>query len=110
MDVIHNMQPALIIVGGYLGAGKTTRLLDAAARLRTRGHEVAIITNVAHLKAFAQADTGYVKASVLPSSRGAAQVQVAVPAKVEARNGEAVIRFERPVQLDNGQKFSGILE
>ena len=37
--------PTLAIVGGMLGAGKTTLILDAARRLTARGLRVAIITN-----------------------------------------------------------------
>lgn len=33
------------MVGGFLGAGKTTLMLAAAARLRSRGHRVAVLTN-----------------------------------------------------------------
>lgn len=39
------MQPILVMVGGYLGAGKTTLMLAAASRLRARGHRVAVLTN-----------------------------------------------------------------
>ncbi|MGC2662357.1 MAG: GTP-binding protein [Bryobacteraceae bacterium] len=37
--------PALVIVGGFLGAGKTTLILKAADMLRTRGKRVAVILN-----------------------------------------------------------------
>jgi hypothetical protein len=39
------MQPALVLVGGFLGAGKTSLLLCAAARLRAGGARVGLITN-----------------------------------------------------------------
>ncbi len=39
------MQPILVMVGGFLGAGKTTLMLAAAARLRARGYRVAVLTN-----------------------------------------------------------------
>jgi hypothetical protein len=39
------MRPILILVGGFLGAGKTTLMLAAAARLRDAGRRVGIITN-----------------------------------------------------------------
>jgi hypothetical protein len=35
----------LILLGGFLGAGKTTTALTAAHLLRSRGHRVAIVTN-----------------------------------------------------------------
>jgi len=37
--------PHLILVGGFLGAGKTTLMLAAGARLRTAGKRVGIILN-----------------------------------------------------------------
>ena len=37
--------PALILVGGFLGAGKTTLILHAADLLRRRGLHAAVITN-----------------------------------------------------------------
>ncbi len=37
--------PILILVGGFLGAGKTTTILQAARHLRSRDQRVAIITN-----------------------------------------------------------------
>lgn len=37
--------PLLVGVGGFLGAGKTTAIVRAAAALRTRGRSVAVITN-----------------------------------------------------------------
>jgi hypothetical protein len=37
--------PLLIFVGGFLGAGKTTLILKAAARLTQQGKRVAVITN-----------------------------------------------------------------
>ncbi len=37
--------PLLVLVGGFLGAGKTRLLLHAAERLRTGGARVALITN-----------------------------------------------------------------
>ena len=39
------MKPWLIPVGGFLGAGKTSLLMEAGGRLRKRGHKVAILTN-----------------------------------------------------------------
>ena len=39
------MRPWLIPVGGFLGAGKTSLLMEAGGRLRERGHHVAILTN-----------------------------------------------------------------
>jgi hypothetical protein len=39
------LKPWLIPVGGFLGAGKTSLLLEAGGRLRQRGHRVAILTN-----------------------------------------------------------------
>src|SRR6266545_5220088 len=35
----------LVLLGGFLGAGKTTTALTAARRLRSSGHRVAIVTN-----------------------------------------------------------------
>lgn len=35
----------LVLLGGFLGAGKTTTALTAARQLRARGHRVAIVTN-----------------------------------------------------------------
>ncbi len=37
--------PALIFVGGFLGAGKTTLIVNAARRLQARGQRVALILN-----------------------------------------------------------------
>ena len=39
------MIPTLVLVGGFLGAGKTTLILKAASMLRDRGLRVAVITN-----------------------------------------------------------------
>jgi hypothetical protein len=39
------LRPWLIPVGGFLGAGKTSLLMEAGGRLRERGHHVAILTN-----------------------------------------------------------------
>ena len=39
------MQPLLVMIGGFLGAGKTTLMLAAASRLRAAGHRVGILTN-----------------------------------------------------------------
>jgi G3E family GTPase len=39
------MQTNLILVGGFLGAGKTTLVAKAAARLAQRGRRVGLITN-----------------------------------------------------------------
>ena len=38
-------RPRLVIVGGFLGAGKTSLLLAAAARLQAAGRRVGVITN-----------------------------------------------------------------
>jgi hypothetical protein len=38
-------RPRLVIVGGFLGAGKTSLLLAAAARVRAAGCRVGVITN-----------------------------------------------------------------
>ena len=38
-------RPLLVGVGGFLGAGKTTAIVGAAARLRAAGRRVAVITN-----------------------------------------------------------------
>ncbi len=38
-------RPALVVVGGFLGAGKTSLLLTAARILHERGMRAAIITN-----------------------------------------------------------------
>ena len=37
--------PTLVILGGFLGAGKTTLVLKAAELLHTRGKRVALILN-----------------------------------------------------------------
>ena len=39
------MKPLLVLVGGFLGAGKTTLILRAAGLLREEGLRVAVITN-----------------------------------------------------------------
>jgi Ni2+-binding GTPase involved in maturation of urease and hydrogenase len=39
------MAPLLVVVGGFLGAGKTTIVLGTVERLRRRGRRVAVITN-----------------------------------------------------------------
>lgn len=39
------MTPTLVMVGGFLGAGKTRLLIEAAVRLRASGRTVGIITN-----------------------------------------------------------------
>ncbi|MBI4873771.1 MAG: cobalamin biosynthesis protein [Acidobacteria bacterium] len=39
------MQPILVLVGGFLGAGKTSLMLAAAARLRASGRRVGLLTN-----------------------------------------------------------------
>ena len=39
------MKPKIIILGGFLGAGKTTMLGKAAKHLSERGHKVGLITN-----------------------------------------------------------------
>ena len=38
-------KPLIVVVGGFLGAGKTTLLLRAAAQLQAAGRRVAVITN-----------------------------------------------------------------
>ena len=43
--MIDAIVPALVLVGGFLGAGKTTLILRAANHLRDQGRRVAIITN-----------------------------------------------------------------
>jgi hypothetical protein len=40
-----DQQPLVIVVGGFLGAGKTTLIMCAADMLRRYGHRVAVITN-----------------------------------------------------------------
>ena len=35
----------LILVGGFLGAGKTSLLWEVAKRLNEKGHKVGLITN-----------------------------------------------------------------
>ena len=42
---MQNSKPLVIIVGGFLGAGKTTLILCAADMLRRQGTRVAVITN-----------------------------------------------------------------
>jgi hypothetical protein len=42
---VHQKLPVLAMVGGFLGAGKTTLILHAARLLRSRGLRVAVITN-----------------------------------------------------------------
>lgn len=44
-DKPNAASPTLIFVGGFLGAGKTTLILKAAAILRERGARVAVIMN-----------------------------------------------------------------
>jgi Ni2+-binding GTPase involved in maturation of urease and hydrogenase len=46
-DNLHSMNhtPILIVLGGFLGAGKTTLILTAARRLRSRGLRSAAILN-----------------------------------------------------------------
>ena len=39
------MKPVIAVVGGFLGAGKTTLILDAARLLKQRGQRVAIVMN-----------------------------------------------------------------
>jgi G3E family GTPase len=54
--------PKIVVVGGFLGAGKTSLILQAAVRLRSRGLNVAIVTNdqSAHLvDTFLAADLGF---------------------------------------------------
>lgn len=40
-----NMAAKLVLLGGFLGAGKTTTLIETAKRLQKRGKRVAIVTN-----------------------------------------------------------------
>jgi G3E family GTPase len=39
------MDPLFVVVGGFLGAGKTTTVLEATRRLQAAGKKVAIVTN-----------------------------------------------------------------
>ncbi len=39
------MKPVIVVIGGFLGAGKTTLILSAARILRQRGTRVAVILN-----------------------------------------------------------------
>lgn len=39
------MKTKIIVLGGFLGAGKTTMLQNAAKRLAAQGHKVGLITN-----------------------------------------------------------------
>lgn len=41
----HSAQPKMILIGGFLGAGKTTLIAAAATKLRTRGSKVGVVTN-----------------------------------------------------------------
>ena len=41
----HSSLPLLVVIGGFLGAGKTTIIQRAATLLRAEGQRVAIITN-----------------------------------------------------------------
>lgn len=43
--MIQKKIPTLVVVGGFLGAGKTTLILNAAELLRRRGDRVAVILN-----------------------------------------------------------------
>ena len=43
--LLQNGAPALVLVGGFLGAGKTSLIIRAAAILHDRGTRVAAITN-----------------------------------------------------------------
>lgn len=52
------MRPRLILVGGFLGAGKTTMLWQAAAELVRQGKRVGLITND---QAPQLVDTGFLK-------------------------------------------------
>jgi G3E family GTPase len=54
----------LHLVGGFLGSGKTTAILEAARLLIERGQRVGIITNEQgkHL-----VDSGFLRASGLPA-------------------------------------------
>jgi hypothetical protein len=45
MELADASRPLLVFVGGFLGAGKTTLILQAAQILRGRGQRVAIILN-----------------------------------------------------------------
>ena len=53
---IHTAKPWIVIVGGFLGAGKTTLILAAAQELERRGIRSAIILND---QGEALVDTGY---------------------------------------------------
>ena len=41
----ESRHPLLVVIGGFLGAGKTTIIQHTTNRLRTAGHRVGIITN-----------------------------------------------------------------
>jgi G3E family GTPase len=41
----HSVRPLLLVIGGYLGGGKTTTIQRTAAMLRERGLQVAVISN-----------------------------------------------------------------
>ncbi|MGA9958965.1 MAG: GTP-binding protein, partial [Acidobacteriaceae bacterium] len=45
ISVITNHKPWIAIVGGFLGAGKTTLILAAAKELERRGIRSAVILN-----------------------------------------------------------------
>src|SRR5690349_9486956 len=42
---VRMKQTKLILVGGFLGTGKTTLLRAAASQLAQQGHRIALITN-----------------------------------------------------------------
>jgi len=57
-------RPLLVLVGGFLGAGKTTLILKAAQILQRRGERVAIVTNDQDA---GLVDTEYARARGLPT-------------------------------------------
>ena len=58
------MQPTLILVSGFLGAGKTTLIVRAAGLLRQQGVRVAVITND---QDSGLVDTQFAEAQALPT-------------------------------------------
>jgi hypothetical protein len=58
------MQPALILVSGFLGAGKTTLIVRAAGLLQRQGVRVAVITNDQDR---GLVDTQFTEASAIPT-------------------------------------------
>jgi len=46
MNALSSAKPALyIMIGGFLGAGKTTSVIQLAAHLEKQGHRIGVITN-----------------------------------------------------------------